>query len=195
MKRRKIVIAATIIVCMAIIILLAYKGYQQEKRWQERMEAIHRNELSIVVLVTSGKEMWMQDDDFSPEFDAKYVIMQVALYNECIAREVQKGEKISGYMEVQEEYDDFMSGRKTLEECRAINALFNFEHAENCYGRYENTEQGITYDYEDYIIRIGYELGVGTGGYVEGIGSHTNSEVEAASEVAAKKWCDYMEGK
>ncbi len=56
-----------------------------------------------------------------------------ALYNECIDRGVQKGEKISGYMEGQEEFDDYMSGRKTLEECRAINALSDFEKEKNCY--------------------------------------------------------------
>ncbi len=194
MKKRRFLIAAiiTISICSIIIFTVIYKDYQQEKRkQQERMEAIHRRELKCVVYVTSGKEFVRDEDDISPEFDAGYVIMQVALYNECIDRGVQRGEKISGYMEVQEEFDDYISGKRTLEECRAINALSDFNKAE-CYSDYENTKQGISYNPDYYTILIGDELGTGE---ERSYKLHTNSEVEAASEIAAKKWCDYMEGK
>ena len=156
------------------------------------MEAIHRQELKNVTLITSGKVVF--EDEFTPEFDTKYVIMNVALYNECIDRGVEKGEKISGYEEVQEEFDDFISGKRTLEECKAINALGKFNKAK-CYGRYENTEQGISYGYDYYTNMVGIELGNSIGEDTSYYKLHTNSEVEAASEIAAKKWCDYMEGK
>ena len=196
MTKRRLLIAGviTINVCSIIIFCAVYKSYQRQKReQQERMEAIHRQELKNVTLITSGKVVF--EDEFTPEFDTKYVIMKVALYNECIDRGVQKGEKISGYEEVQEEYDDFISGTKTLEECKAINALSKFNKAQKCYGRYENVEQGITYNYDHYITLIEIELGKSIGKDVSSYKLHTNSEVEAASEIAAKKWCDEMEGK
>ena len=118
MKKRRFLIVATltISVCSIIIFTAIYKGYQQEKRkQQERMEAIHRYELKSVVYLTSGKNFVRDEDEIIPEFDEGYVIMKVALYNECIDRGVQKGEKISSYLEVQEEFDDFISGRRTLE--------------------------------------------------------------------------------
>ena len=198
MKKRKLLIAGviTICVCSIIIFCAVYKSYQRQKReQQERMEAIHRFELECVVYVTSGKRFLRDEDEIIPEFDTKHVIIKVALYNECIDRGVQKGEKISGYEEVQEEYDDFISGTKTLEECKAINALSKFNKAQKCYGRYENVEQGITYNYDHYITLIEIELGKSIGKDVSSYKLHTNSEVEAASEIAAKKWCDEMEGK
>ncbi len=195
MKRRRLLIAGfiAISVCSIIIFCAVYKSFQRQKReQQEKMEAIHRQELKHITLVTSGKVVF--EDEFTPEFDTGYVIMKVALYNECIDRGVQKGEKISGYMEVQEEFNDYMSGKKTLEECRAINALSNFNKAE-CYSDYENTEQGVSYGYDYYINMVGIELGNSIGEDTSYYKLHTNSEVEAASEIAAKKWCDYMEGK
>ena len=195
MKKRKLLIAGviTICVCSIIIFCAVYKSYQRQKReQQERMEAIHRQELKNVTLITSGKVVF--EDEFTPEFDTKYVIMKVALYNECIDRGVEKGEKISGCEEVQEEFDDFISGKRTLEECKAINALGKFNKAK-CYGRYENTEQGISYGYDYYTNMVGIELGNSIGEDTSYYKLHTNSEVEAASEIAAKKWCDYMEGK
>ncbi len=104
MKRKRLLIEGIIAisVCSIIIFCAVYKNYQREKReQQERMEAIHRQELKNVTFVTSGKVVF--EDEFTPKFDTKYVIMQVALYNECIDRGVQEGEKISGYMEVQDE--------------------------------------------------------------------------------------------
>ena len=191
MKRKIFVIAIVVIivVCNIIGFSASYKDYQRKER--EQQETIHRLELKRVVFVTSGKTYIRDEDEISPEFNDKYVIMQVALYNECIDRGVQKGEKISDYTEVQAEFDDFVGGRRTLEECRAINALFNFEHAEKCYG-FENAELGIRYDYGYYTILIADELGTGK---ERDYMLHTNSEVEAASEIAAKKWCDHMEGK
>ncbi len=195
MKRKRFVIVVTLIisVCSIISFMDIYKDYQRKQ--QERMEAIHRLELKCVVYVTSGKNFVRDEDEIIPEFNAGYVIIQVALYNECIDRGVQKGEKISSYMEVQEEFDDFISGRRTLEECRAINALFDFEHAENCYGFNENAELGIRYNYDDYTYQVARELGATIGEDISFYKLHTNSEVEAASKIAAKKWCDYMEGK
>ncbi len=195
MKRKKLLIAGIIVisVCSIIIFCAVYKNYQREKReQQERMEAIHRQELKNVMLVTSGKVVF--EDEFTPEFDTKYVIMKVALYNECIDRGVQEGEKISGYMEVQEEFDDFISGKRTLEECRAINALSAFNKAK-CYSDYENVELGIVYDYKEYTHYVRKELEKDKGNEYNGLMQCTNNEVEAASEIAAKKWCDYMEGK
>ena len=197
MKKRRFLIVAiiTISVCSIIIFTAIYKDYQQEKRkQQERIEAIHRRELKCVVYVTSGKEFVRDEDDISPEFDAGYVIMQVALYNECIDRGVQRGEKISGYTEVQAEFNDYVSGRRKLEECRAINALSDFNKAE-CYSDYENPKQGISYNYGHYITLVEVELGNSIGENASDYRDHTNSEVEAASEIAAKKWCDRMEGK
>ena len=198
MKRRKLLteVIITVSVCSIIIALAFYGAYQRQKRkQQERMEYIHRLEFECVVYVTSGKDFIRDEDEITPEFNTKYVIMQVALYNECIDRGVEKGEKISGYTEVQAEFNDYVSGRKTLEECRAINALFNFEHAEKCYGRYENTEMGITYDYKEYTHYVRKELERDKGNEYNGLMQCSNNEVEAASEIAAKKWCDYMEGK
>ena len=197
MKKRRFLIAAiiTISICSIIIFTVIYKDYQQEKRkQQERIEAIHRRELKCVVYVTSGKEFVRDEDDISPEFDAGYVIMQVALYNECIDRGVQRGEKISGYMEVQEEFDDYISGKRTLEECRAINALSDFNKAE-CYSNYENTKQGIWYNYDDYISSVKEELKRNKENEYCSFTECSNDEMKAASKIAAKKWCDYMEGK
>ncbi len=197
MKRRKLLteVIITVSVCSIIIVLAFYGAYQRQKRkQQERMEYIHRLELECVVYVTSGKRFLRDEDEIIPEFDTKYVIIKVTLYNECIDRGVQKGEKISGYMEVQEEFNDYMSGKKTLEECRAINALSEFNKAE-CYRDYENAELGIRYDYNHYIALIEAELGDSIGKNVSSYRKHTNNEVEVASEIAAKKWCDEMEGK
>ncbi len=188
MKKRRLLIAGIIAisVCSIIISFFVYKNYQRQKReQQERMEAIHRFELECVVYVTSGKCFLRDEDEIIPEFDTGYVIIKVALYNECIDRGVQKGEKISGYMEVQEEFDDFISGKRTLEECRAINALSDFNKAE-CYSDYENVEQGITYSYNRYTTMVGEELGIYIGEKTSDYTVHTNSEVEAASEIAAK---------
>ncbi len=198
MKRRKLLteVIITVSVCSIIIVLAFYGAYQRQKRkQQERMEYIHRLELECVVYVTSGKNFIRDEDEITLEFNTKYVIMQVALYNECIARGVEKGEKISGYTEVQAEFNDYVSGRKTIEECKAINALFNFQHAEKCYGRYENTEQGITYSYDDYTLFVGEELKRNKGDKFYSLTQCSNDEMEAAAETAAKKWCDYMEGK
>ena len=195
MKKRKLLIAGviTICVCSIIIFCAVYKSYQRQKReQQERMEAIHRQELKNVTLITSGKVVF--EDEFTPEFDTKYVIMNVALYNECIDRGVEKGEKISGYEEVQEEFDDFISGKRTLGECKAINALGKFNKAE-CYSDYENIKMGISYNYDYYIKLVGDELENSNGQNSGDWNLHTNNEVEAASKIAAKKWCDYMEGK
>jgi len=195
MKRKRLLIAGIIAisVCSIIFFCAVYKNYQREKReQQERMEAIHRQELKNVTFVTSGKVVF--EDEFTPEFDTKYVIVKVALYNECIDRGVEKGEKISGYTEVQEEFDDFISGKRTLEECRTINALSEFNKAE-CYRNYENIKQRISYNYDYYISLVGVELENGIGQNSSNWDLHTNNEVEAASKIAAKKWCDYMEGK
>ena len=195
MKRKRLLIAGIVAinVCSIIIFCAVYKNYQREKReQQEKVKAMHRQELKHVTLITSGKVVF--EDEFTPEFDTEYVIMKVALYNECIDRGVQKGEKISGYTEVQEEFDDFISGKRTLEECRTINALSEFNKAE-CYSNYENIKQGISYNYDYYIYLVGVELRKSSGKDVSSYKLHTNSEVEAASETAAKKWCDYMEGK
>lgn len=166
---------------------------------EEILKRIKGKELQIAVYTTGSSGSIVQCgnryDVRNLGIDTGYVIQQTALYNEAVAREVQKGEKISGYMEVQAEFNDYMSGTKTLEECKAINALFNFQHAEKCYGRYENTEQGITYDYDHYIALIEAELAIGIEKDVSSCTHHTNSEVETASKIAAKKWCDEMEGK
>ncbi|MCM1170823.1 MAG: hypothetical protein NC393_01725 [Clostridium sp.] len=194
MKKRMFVIAVVVIivVCNIIGFSASYKDYQRKER--EQQETIHRLELKCVVFVTSGKTYIRDEDEISPEFNDKYVIMQVALYNECIDRGVQKGEKIADYTEVQAEFDDFVGGRRTLEDCKAINALFNFEHAEKCYG-FENAELGIRYNYDSYITLVQINLQTGNEENVSDYMLHTNSEVEAASEIAAKKWCDHMEGK
>ena len=188
MKRRIFVIAVIIIIIVCSIISIP-AIYKDAKR---RTEARHQIELKQVTYVVSGKVEIR--DDVIPEFDTEYMIMLVALYNECIDRGVEKGEKISGCEEVQEEFDDFISGKRTLGECKAINALGKFNKAK-CYGRYENTEQGISYGYDYYTNMVGIELGNSIGEDTSYYKLHTNSEVEAASEIAAKKWCDYMEGK
>ncbi len=87
-----------------------------------------------------------------------------------------------------------MSGKRTLEECKAINALGKFNKAK-CYGRYENVELGIVYDYKEYTHWVRKELERDKGNEYNGLMQCSNNEVEAASEIAAKKWCDYMEGK
>jgi len=121
--------------------------------------------------------------------------MLVALYNECIDRGVQEGEKISGYTEVQEEFDDYMSGRKKFKKCKAINALFYFNKARYCYGSYENRITGIRYSYEIYVSFIFKEFQNNKENDKYSIYESSNDKLEAASEIAAKKWCDYMEGK
>ena len=166
---------------------------------EEILKKIKGKELQLVAYTTGCSGSIVQCgnryDVRNLGIDTGYVIQQTALYNEAVARGVQKGEKISGYTEVQAEFNDYVSGRKTLEECRAINALFGFEHAENCYGDYENTEQGISYNYDYYIKLVGDELENSNGQNSGDWNLHTNNEVEAASKIAAKKWCDYMEGK
>ncbi len=167
------------------------------KKNEEALKKIEGKKLQIAVYTTGCSGSMVQCgnryDVRNLGIDTGYVIQQVALYNECIDRDDrQEGEKISGYTEVQEEFNDYVSGRRTFEECRAINALFNFEKAENCYGDYENTKQGISYNPDYYTILIGDELGTGK---ERDYKLHTNSEVEAASKAAAKNWCDYMEGK
>ncbi|MCM1081852.1 MAG: hypothetical protein NC428_00090 [Clostridium sp.] len=191
MKKRIFVIAVVIIivVCNIIGFSASYKDYQRKER--EQQETIHRLELKRVVFVTSGKTYIRDEDEISPEFDDKYVIMQVALYNECVDRGVQKGEKIAGYTEIQAEFNDYMSGRRTLEDCKAINALFNFEHAEKCY----NESRGISYDYDDYTSSVKEELKRNRESEYFSFDECSNAEMETASEIAAKKWCDYMEGK
>ncbi len=166
---------------------------------EEILKRIEGKELQIAVYTTGSSGTIVQCGDRydvrNLGIDTGYVIQQTALYNEAVARGVQKGEKISGYTEVQAEFNDYMSGTKTLEECKAINALFGFEHAEKCYGDYENTEQGISYNYEHYITLLEIELGNSIGQNSSDWKRRTNSEVEAASKIAAKKWCDEMEGK
>ncbi|MCM1208935.1 MAG: hypothetical protein NC309_08420, partial [Ruminococcus sp.] len=184
-----IAVVIIIVVCNIIGFSASYKDYQRKER--EQQETIHRLELKRVVFVTSGKTYIRDEDEISPEFNDKYVIMQVALYNECIDRGVQKGEKIADYTEVQAEFDDFVGGRRTLEDCKAINALFNFEHAEKCY----NESRGISYDYDDYTSSVKEELKRNRESEYFSFDECSNAEMETASEIAAKKWCDYMEGK
>ncbi len=166
---------------------------------EETLRRIAGKELQIAVYTTGSSGSIVQCgnryDVRNMGIDTGYVIQQTALYNEAVARGVQKGEKISGYAEVQAEFNDYVSGRKTIEECRAINALFNFQHAEKCYGRYENTELGITYSYDDYTLFVGEELKRNKGDKFYSLTQCSNDEMEAATETAAKKWCDYMEGK
>ena len=188
MKRRIFVIAVIIIIIVCSIISIP-AIYKDAKR---RTEARHQIELKQVTYVVSGKVEIR--DDVIPEFDTEYMIMLVALYNECIDRGVEKGEKISGCEEVQEEFDDFISGKRTLGECKAINALGKFNKAE-CYSDYENIKMGISYNYDYYIKLVGDELENSNGQNSGDWNLHTNNEVEAASKIAAKKWCDYMEGK
>ena len=189
MKRRILVIVVIIIIIVCSIISIP-AIYQDVKR---RTEARHQIELKQVTYVVSGK-VELRDDKI-PEFHTEYVIMLVALYNECIDRGVQKGEKISGYMEVQEEFDDYMSGRKKFKKCKAINALLYFSKAEYCYGSYENRITGIKYSYEVYLSFISKEFQNNKENERYSSQETSNDELEAASKAAAKKWCDYMEGK
>ncbi|MCM1173125.1 MAG: hypothetical protein NC393_13495, partial [Clostridium sp.] len=76
-------------------------------------------------------------------------------------------------------------------DCKAINALFNFEHAEKCY----NESRGISYDYDDYTSSVKEELKRNRESEYFSFDECSNAEMETASEIAAKKWCDYMEGK
>ncbi|MCM1081854.1 MAG: hypothetical protein NC393_01730 [Clostridium sp.] len=172
--------------------------YEDLKKNEETLKKIKGKELQLVVYTTGCSGSIVQCgnryDVRNFGLDTGYVIQQVALYNECVDRGVETGEKIAGYTEVQAEFNDYMSGRRALEDCKAINALFNFEHAEKCYG-FENAELGIRYNYDSYITLVQINLQTGNEENVSDYMVHTNSEVEAASEIAAKKWCDHMEGK
>ena len=189
MKRRIFVIAVIIIIIVCSIISIP-AIYKEAKR---RTEARHQIELKQVTYVVSGKVEIR--DDVIPEFDTEYMIMLVALYNECIDRGVQKGEKISSYMEVQEEFDDYMSGRKKFKKCKAINALLYFSNAAYCYGSYENRIIGIRYSYNIYVSFIFKEFQNNKENDKYSIYESSNDKLEAASKIAAKKWCDYMEGR
>ncbi len=79
---------------------------------EEILKRIKGKELQMVAYTTgcSGSIVQCGDryDVRNLGIDTGYVIRQTALYNEAVDRGVQKGEKISGYMEVQAEFDDYM---------------------------------------------------------------------------------------
>lgn len=191
MKKRRLLIVGIIAisVCSIIFFSAVYKHNQQEKRKKQEEMAAREFQLRTLIYVTNGKVR----DDNSVEIDTKQVIMDIALYNEALSRNLIEGEAILGYMQVQEEVDDYMGGRKAWEECRAINALYDFKKAERCY--VDNPEQEVWYDYSHYTTLVEVELGNSIGENVSPCMRHTNSEVEAASKIAAKKWFDEMEGK
>ena len=187
--RKKIIEILPFIIIIVYGITCFVVDYRQKKReQQERMEAIHQSELKDIAYVTTG-HYYILSDVINPGFDTGYVITLVTLYNECIDRGVQEGEKISGYEEVYKEYEDYMSGRTTYEECGSIRMLCAFHEAEHCYRKYDLG------DYEFYIQLVGMELGNSVGDIYSGYEFHTDIEVEAASKVAAKKWCDYIESR
>ena len=181
--KNKIIIISAITLIFITSILVTYK--KNEARKHEIRETEKKQEIKKIEYVVCGS----QKDLNNLKFDIREVIIVIALYNEAIDRGVQKGEKISGYGEVQEEFDDYMSGRKTWDECRVINMLYDFEKAEHCY----NEKRGISYSYSYYYTLINNELG--KEGKSINYRDYSYDEVEAASEIAAKKWCDYMEGK
>ena len=182
MKKKSIIISAIILIVITSILVIYKKNEAEE---HEIRETEKKHEIIKIAYVVCGSPK----DLNNLEFDIREVIIVIALYNETVDRGVQKGEKISDYMEVQEEFDDYMSGRKTLEECRAINALCDFDKAVHCY----DEKKGISYSYSYYYTLINNELAKNTGraNYKD----NSYGEIEAASKIAAKKWCDYMEGK
>ncbi len=185
-KKIEIITLSIIIVCTITCFAIDYR--QKKIEQQEKMEALRQSELKDIEYVTTG-HYYILSDVVNPGFDTGYVIMLVTLYNECIDRGVQEGEKISGYTEVYREYEDYMNGRKTYEECRTIRTLCSFHEAQYCYRKYDLR------DYEFYIQLVGRELGNSVGDIYSDYTWHIDIEVEAASEIAAKKWCDYMESK
>lgn len=187
-KKNEIITFIIIILCTTVCVMFDYR--QEKREQQERMEFQHQSELKSIAYVTTG-HYYILSDVINPGFDTGYVIMLVTLYNECIDRGEQEGEKISGYVQVYEEYEDYMNGRKTYEECKTIIALGIFHEAEYCYR--ENTNYDIGYRYDYYVDMVGRELGNSIGDIYSDYTWHIDSEVEAASKIAAKKWCDYME--